>query len=228
MAKVEMNEIYVNRKNPERRAVVCRVDDKAKTAILQPEDGGKAIGPMSFPTLGKSWKKVDQLEPSTSEANAVAADFEKDETQASDGTPYNKVIQEIIEDGKKAKAAIKKEKKISKKTPTNPDAALLYQFVTDTVTDMQAEIFTPANGMKMHTFKVGGHMFAKFNFSSKGVTLACRSKAVSVPADRTINHMFDSVYTFTSLNKDSKAVIKKLLRESLDYQKTKNSKKEEN
>ena len=94
--------------------------------------------------------------------------------------------------------------------------------------------YTP-NGMpKCRTFKVDGHMYCKFTFSSKGMTIAVKSDAVGSgeirKPDITINHMFNVGFKYTDISEDDKAEIMNILTLAREYRKTKTSKskKEEN
>lgn len=125
------------------------------------------------------------------------------------------------------KKKVKTEKKA--KTP-NPDIEELKNYIFSEVTKMDAEIFTPAKDIKMRSFKIGGHMFMKMNYSNKSVTLAVRGKCltedISLP-DRNINHMFDAVYIFTENNSVNKKLISDLLKISMNHQIYKNNSKKE-
>lgn len=129
---VKLNQKFQNRKNG-RIAHVERLDEKAKTVILMYDDekGGYSQN-MTFITLGKSYKRVEDevVEPATEEANAIVNDFEQSEEVASDGTPYAEVMEEIQHDEvvaveqtkekkqkKEKKAAEKPKKERKKKEP---------------------------------------------------------------------------------------------------------------
>ena len=57
---------------------------------------------------------LNDVEVGTAEANAIANDFDKDDV-AEDGTPYSQVMQEIVEDEKKAKKSTTKKKEVKAK-----------------------------------------------------------------------------------------------------------------
>lgn len=229
--KVEVKQRFMNNnaksKDYGRIAYLYKRDEKSGQVILIYEDGNGHEGPtISSSTLKRWWKKVNEDAPQDPEV----ADKAEDTEAASDGTAYSQVMQEIIEDGKKRgkkAAADKASKKASKKKAAVPDVNTeeICDFVFAEVKKLDGEIFEPAGGIKMRAFKIGGRMFAKFNFSSKGVTLACRSAAVSLAPDRTINHLFNNLYIFTSLDKDSKTKITTLLHEAWNNQVSKNNSK---
>lgn len=227
MAKFEMYQQFENRKNG-RVAHVEKVDDTYKTIILiydEMKDGDAETGLcLSYPSVSKSWKRLDTYYSSNNEQEAETGEQEAE--TAGDGTAYAEVMQEILADEKQAVKEIKKgKKKTALSSNTNPqEIERLCDFIFSEVTSRGAEIFTPANGMKMRTFKVGGHMFAKFNFSSKSVTLACRSAAVSIEPDKTVNHLFNNLYVFTNMDETVKIKIKTLLDDAYNHQYLKNEK----
>lgn len=227
-------ERFINRqagKNAGRIAYVARRDEEAKTVLLVYEDSadGKDGTKVSYSTLKRWWKKVQDETP---EAQPSEAPEDGDDVCA-DGTPYTQVMQEIIQDAKRrgdeAKKAKASKKASGKKEKAELSAAIqeVCDYVFATVQELGGETFVPANGMKMRTFKVGGHMFAKFDFSNKRATLACREAAVDTEPDKTVNHMFKNLYFFTVLNGESKKKIKQLLKDSYKFQDSKNTSKED-
>lgn len=103
---VELNERFENRKN-KKAAFVVRHDEKAKTVILQYEEDGKTVGPMTYSTLSKSWKKL------VAEPEEVVEEVKEESTEevAGDGTPYAEVMGEIVVGAEEKAKEKKKEKK---------------------------------------------------------------------------------------------------------------------
>lgn len=103
---VELNERFENRKN-KKVAFVVRHDEKAKTVILQYEEDGKPVGPMTYSTLSKSWKKL------AAEPEKVVEEVKEESTEevAGDGTPYAEVMGEIVAGAEEKAKEKKKEKK---------------------------------------------------------------------------------------------------------------------
>lgn len=120
---VEMNQKYENRKADKdgnhKVAVVVRLDDKAKTCILKSEDG-KAYGPMTFATLAKSWKRLEEVVEDGKEK--VAEPEVVEEEKLADGTTYQQAMEEIIADEKVAVEKAKKEKPKKEKPEKTPKA----------------------------------------------------------------------------------------------------------
>ena len=162
----------------------------------------------------------------------------EDDDKAGDGTPLAEVGKEIAAQAKaKAKeASASKPKKGSapkakKPRAIKPDAAYIAEakdYVYGIVNKFGDEIFSPAKDIKMNAFKVGGHMYCKFNYSKSSITVAVKpdaikgSKDIRKP-DATVNHMFGSVYKFTDkLTAEDKKLIKSLLTAGRTYRLSKN------
>ena len=127
-----------------------------------------------------------------------------DEDTCADGRTYAEIGKEIAEQAKQRCEQARAAKKTSQTKPSKE----MQQWVKDAMDDIFGmvtgagdEVFVP-NGVPMRTFKVGGHMYAKFNYSKSSITLAVKSSSISEfilsirKPDRTLNHMFDAVYTF--------------------------------
>lgn len=239
-----LKERYENRtngKNAGRIAVVERVDDAAKTAVLVYEDGNGGCK-VTFATLKRWWKKVKDADPVVEKEPEVVVEqpvveqevVDSDDT-ASDGTPYAEVMQEIVQDGKKAaKAAAKKPSKKKEKVVPEGWVEDCKNFIFDIVTGYGDEVFVPATDIKMRTFKTGGHMYAKLNYSSKSITLAVQGASVkNAEPVKKVNHMFDYCFIFKQdFSSDDKKLISELLSDARNYRIFKNNKsktkKEEN
>ena len=86
---------------------------------------------------------------------------------AGDGTPLAEVGKEIAAQAK-AKADAAKKKAARKPRQPKQEAAHITedkQWIYDQVAAYGDEIFSPAKDIKMNAFKVGGHMYCKFNYS---------------------------------------------------------------
>ena len=233
-----MYQQFENRRSG-RIAHVARVDEVCKTIILmydEAREGDKENGiTLSFPSVSKNWKRLDSYaHPDLSSSEVKAED------KAGDGTAYSEVMQEIIEDEKKAVKKAKddkkdKSKKEKKSVPTQkkqadqePDINPSIDFVYEVVKEYGDEIFVPKTNIKMRTFKTGGHMYCKFNYSSKAITVAvkqdCLGKNVKHP-DKCVNHMFNALYKFEGvLNDSDKKLIRTLLECARNYRISKNNK----
>lgn len=259
MSKINIGSRYVNSRNG-RVAVLAKQDSRTGNLTLMyeevREDGKKGLD-VTKPTFNRWWKLLED-EQVMEDETAIVMQQKKDlgiecptidsyevveqNEMAGDGTPYSEVMSEIIADEKTAqkKAQAAKTKKTGKKSPKQRKPQVEEEWVTESLTYIFAlvlnkddEIFTPAKeGMKMRTFKTGGHMYAKLNYSNKSITLAVQSAAVSdTNPSKQINHMFDNGYVFTGkLSAADKSLITRLLKEARNYRINKNlhkTKKEE-
>lgn len=135
MAKFEMYQQFANRKSG-RIAHVARVDDVCKTIILmydEAREGDKENGvTLSYPSVSKNWKRLDSFaHPDLSKSEV------KSEDKASDGTAYSEVMQEIVEDEKKAVKKAKADKKDkSKKEKKETVAGVQHDITLESIADI--------------------------------------------------------------------------------------------
>ena len=154
------------------------------------------------------------------------------EDTASDGTPYTEVMQEIVEGAKeKSKAKKSTGKKHSKEVL--PHIKEAQDFIYGYVQSQGDEIFVPSTDIKMRSFKVGGHMYCKFNYSNTSLTIAIKAslldghKEVRTP-DKVVNHAFGACFIYReALTESDRSEIACLLAIARDYRVNKNNKKEE-
>ena len=133
-------------------------------------------------------------------------------------------MQEILQDEKEIAKSTKKRRH------REPEvyATEAIEYVYDVVKSFGDEIFVPAKDIKMRSFKVGGHIYCKFNYTNTSITVAVRG--LSIPENftapnKTVNHLFDSLYQFTSALTDTdKQLIADILRNARDYRISKNNK----
>ena len=232
---VKLNQKFQNRKNG-RIAHVERLDEKAKTVILMYDDekGGYSQN-MTFITLGKSYKRVDDevVESATAEANAIANDFEQSEETAGDGTPYAEVMTEIKHDEavaveqtkekkqkkeKKVADKPKKEKKERKKHVKNDAVDDIVKYIIECTEKMGGEIGVPRKeSMKFRALRKSknGKQFCKLVWSGKSVKLASRVE-LSDHGSRNINYQLPYLYEFTEFTDETKLKICDVLTVSFD------------
>lgn len=113
-----------------------------------------------------------------------------------------------------------------KETPDYIKEAMDYVF--GLVTEKGDEIFVPANGMNMRSFKVGGHMYTKFDFNCTAITIAVKKECLpdNIKIPKLVNHMFNAVFRFDkALTQKDKEFIQTLLSNARAYRVTKNNKK---
>lgn len=241
--------MYQNKRN-NRIAAVVEENSKFNTVLLQFEDD-KSTTSITTSTLKRWWRKIEApevVEPVIDLNNPIteeeaqklgridgekALELEEDEV-AGDGTPYKEVMQEILQDEKVAKSRkdskkkVKADKKERRRREPEAYAIEAVEYVYDVVKSFGDEIFVPATDIKMRSFKVGGHMYCKFNYSNSSITIAVRG--LSIPKkftspNKVVNHLFDSQYQFTSALTDTdKQLIADILRNARDYRISQNNK----
>lgn len=202
---------YLNKRNG-KVAELIQENEKFKTVLIKYEDDKEST--VTISTLKRWWKPLSEEE------------VEKEEV-SSDGTHYVQVMEEIIE-GAKNKVTKKSSKKVKS---TKIDSSIIeegIQYVYSIVNSFGDKIFAPSNGMKMRAFKVGGHMYVKFDFSNKSFSVAV--KGIALPENftkptRLANHTFNYVYKFEhELADTDKELIKDILTYARTYRVNKNNK----
>lgn len=208
-------------------AELIETNDKSKMVTLQYEEDGTYTS-ATFSTFQRWWKKIDEDQPVETVIEEVQTSVEED--TASDGTPYTEVMNEILQDEKKAVKQAKRQKKNSvsrKKKEICPEVTSIMDFVLSTAKAKGWEIYDigqkSGTSVQAKSLKVDGHMFCLVRFSAGSVKIACREKAVQEVAqpDKTVNHMFDAIYVFEELTTANKTLIKDLMMASAAYQKAK-------
>lgn len=208
--------MYESKRNAGVFVELVRIDTKRQEAIVKTADG--KINSFTISTWKRWWKKatvdVDVQDDST--------DNSSDITVTTDTTP--------VKNTKKAAT-----KKVSNKTDsikTVPeDIDNLKNYIFNEVKKLSGEIFVPSKDINFRSFKIGGKMFCSLNYSSKSVTLSCRSKAVAdcnIEPTTKVNHMFDYRFSFSEFTDEVKNTIRTLLQVSMDYQVHKNTNSKNN
>jgi hypothetical protein len=130
---------------------------------------------------------------------------------------------------KEKKVRVKKEKKEkAPKRPVNDQVPAIQEFINNLVQEMGGEVFQPPKAKSVNLLKVGGHMFARINYSKYGALVCCRKdivKDIAVP-DKDINHIFNAGYNFLDLQ-EKKDLVKQLIETSFKAQQEKNTVKED-
>ena len=184
---------------------INRKDETVRGTLIQEIEGGVILQlengegkRVTTSTLKRWWKKIEVEEQEEAPAQ---------------------------EENKPAKP--KKERKERKKAEMTADAKALVEYAYKVVEEQGGEVWKPAKDIKMRAFKVDGHMFLKFNWSNKGITLHCRKAAVEKVGEPThvYKHLFDYAYQFDKNNKTNRTKIEKLIVKSLKYQQDKKAKK---
>lgn len=132
MAKFEMNQQFEHRKS-HRLAHIALIDESRKTITLvyneRHEKDSETGLCLSYPSVSKSWKRLDTYFSTEEVAEEKSAES-KDEEVAGDGTSYSQVMSEILADEKQL---VKDKKKLKSKNNKQNNKA--------EVTDVRDSVF---------------------------------------------------------------------------------------
>lgn len=123
------------------------------------------------------------------------------------------------------KAEAKKEKKV--KEPKAPRQISPLKDVVETIVKAAGCTIFVTRVKGFHTVKLDGHMCMAFTFSTKGIVLWLRTKALDGLniEYKTMKHMFDARISLTEDNEKTANLIRKCVAASVEYQKGVNTRK---
>lgn len=123
------------------------------------------------------------------------------------------------------KAEAKKEKKV--KEPKAPRQISPLKDVVETIVKAAGCTIFVTRVKGFHTIKLDGHMCMAFTFSTKGIVLWLRTKALDGLniEYKTMKHMFDARISLTEDNEKTANLIRKCVAASVEYQKGVNTRK---
>lgn len=123
------------------------------------------------------------------------------------------------------KAEAKKEKKV--KEPKAPRQISPLKDVVETIVKAAGCTIFVTRVKGFHTIKLDGHMCMAFTFSTKGIVLWLRTKALDGLniGYKTMKHMFDARISLTEDNEKTANLIRKCVAASVEYQKGVNTRK---
>lgn len=123
------------------------------------------------------------------------------------------------------KAEAKKEKKV--KAPKAPRQISPLKDVVETIVKAAGCTIFVTRVKGFHTIKLDGHMCMAFTFSTKGIVLWLRTKALDGLniEYKTMKHMFDARISLTEDNEKTANLIRKCVAASVEYQKGVNTRK---
>lgn len=124
------------------------------------------------------------------------------------------------------KAEAKKEPK-PKKEPKAPRQISPLKDVVETIVKAAGCTIFVTRVKGFHTIKLDGHMCMAFTFSTKGIVLWLRTKALDGLniKYKTMKHMFDARISLTEDNEKTANLIRKCVAASVEYQKGVNTRK---
>lgn len=169
--------------------------------------------------------KPEEIPEGIPEAEPVQEE-EPVEEQPIEEPKEEKPVEEPTEEKPKKRGRAKKEK--APKEPKSKEPSILKSVLEKILKAAGCEIFiTQVKGF--HTVKVGGKMAMAYTFSTRGIVLWMRSKAIETLNIETkyMKHMFDRRLALYENNEETVELMRKIVAVSVEYQKGINQAKEE-
>lgn len=150
---------------------------------------------------------------------------EEDEESEEEPEPVKPVKRGTKKAEAKKEPKPKKEKKV--KEPKAPRQISPLKDVVETIVKAAGCTIFVTRVKGFHTIKLDGHMCMAFTFSSKGIVLWLRTKALDGLniEYKTMKHMFDARISLTEDNEKTANLIRKCVAASVEYQKGVNTRK---
>lgn len=166
---------------------------------------------------------VEEVEDA--DEDAVEDCEEEDEEFEEEPEPVKPVKRGTKEAEAKKEPKPKKEKKV--KEPKAPRQISPLKDVVETIVKAAGCTIFVTRVKGFHTIKLDGHMCMAFTFSTKGIVLWLRTKALDGLniEYKTMKHMFDARISLTEDNEKTANLIRKCVAASVEYQKGVNTRK---
>lgn len=150
---------------------------------------------------------------------------EEDEESEEEPEPVKPVKRGAKKAEAKKEPKPKKEKKV--KEPKAPRQISPLKDVVETIVKAAGCTIFVTRVKGFHTIKLDGHMCMAFTFSTKGIVLWLRTKALDGLniEYKTMKHMFDARISLTEDNEKTANLIRKCVAASVEYQKGVNTRK---
>lgn len=171
----------------------------------------------------------DSEEEEVEDADEDAVEDCEEEAEESEEEPEPEPVKPVKRGTKKAEAKKepkpKKEKKV--KEPKAPRQISPLKDVVETIVKAAGCTIFVTRVKGFHTIKLDGHMCMAFTFSTKGIVLWLRTKALDGLniEYKTMKHMFDARISLTEDNEKTANLIRKCVAASVEYQKGVNTRK---
>lgn len=164
----------------------------------------------------------DSEEEEVEDADEDAVEDCEEEDEESEEEPVKRGTKKV-EAKKEPKP--KKEKKVKK--PKAPRQISPLKDVVETIVKAAGCTIFVTRVKGFHTIKLDGHMCMAFTFSTKGIVLWLRTKALDGLniKYKTMKHMFDARISLTEDNEKTANLIRKCVAASVEYQKGVNTRK---
>lgn len=176
-------------------------------------------------------EEVEDLEEEETEEEVdkeASEDSEEEEVEDADEDAVEdceEEDEEFEEEPEPVKPEPKKEKKV--KEPKAPRQISPLKDVVETIVKAAGCTIFVTRVKGFHTIKLDGHMCMAFTFSTKGIVLWLRTKALDGLniEYKTMKHMFDARISLTEDNEKTANLIRKCVAASVEYQKGVNTRK---
>ena len=167
----------------------------------------------------------EEEEVEDADEDAVEDCEEEDEEFEEEPEPVKPVKRGTKKAEAKKEPKPKKEKKV--KEPKAPRQISPLKDVVETIVKAAGCTIFVTRVKGFHTIKLDGHMCMAFTFSTKGIVLWLRTKALDGLniEYKTMKHMFDARISLTEDNKKTANLIRKCVAASVEYQKGVNTRK---
>lgn len=167
----------------------------------------------------------EEEEVEDADEDAVEDCEEEDEESEEEPEPVKPVKRGTKKAEAKKEPKPKKEKKVKK--PKAPRQISPLKDVVETIVKATGCTIFVTRVKGFHTIKLDGHMCMAFTFSTKGIVLWLRTKALDGLniEYKTMKHMFDARISLTEDNEKTANLIRKCVAASVEYQKGVNTRK---
>lgn len=167
----------------------------------------------------------EEEEVEDADEDAVEDCEEEDEEFEEEPEPVKPVKRGTKKAEAKKEPKPKKEKKV--KEPKAPRQISPLKDVVETIVKATSCTIFVTRVKGFHTIKLDGHMCMAFTFSTKGIVLWLRTKALDGLniEYKTMKHMFDARISLTEDNEKTANLIRKCVAASVEYQKGVNTRK---
>lgn len=167
----------------------------------------------------------EEEEVEDADEDAVEDCEEEDEESEEEPEPVKPVKRGTKKAEAKKEPKPKKEKKV--KEPKAPRQISPLKDVVETIVKAAGCTIFVTRVKGFHTIKLDGHMCMAFTFSTKGIVLWLRTKALDgLDIEyKTMKHMFDARISLTEDNEKTANLIRKCVAASVEYQKGVNTRK---
>lgn len=167
----------------------------------------------------------EEEEVEDADEDAVEDCEEEDEESEEEPEPVKPVKRGTKKAEAKKEPKPKKEKKV--KEPKAPRQISPLKDVVETIVKAAGCTIFVTRVKGFHTIKLDGHMCMAFTFSTKGIVLWLRTKALDGLniEYKTMKHMFDARISLTEDNEKTANLIRKCVAACVEYQKGVNTRK---